>query len=87
MYQIKPLQIKNARDLGLEIRPNRGKYKIDIFINGEYITSGGDIRYKDYATYLEEQGKEYADNRKRLYRIRHQNEGLRGRIISHILWN
>ena len=91
MYQIKPLQIQNAKQLGLTIKPsNRKHYKIDIFKDGEYITSGGDIRYKDYATHLEEKGQYFADHRRRLYRTRHRKEienvGSRGSVISHILW-
>ena len=91
MYQIKPLQIQNAKQLGLTIKPsNRSKYKIDIFMNGEYITSGGDIRYKDYATHLEEKGQYFADHRRRLYRARHrkeiENPNTRGYIIAKILW-
>jgi len=50
------------------------KKKIDVYKDGNKLASIGDINYKDYGTYLEENGKKYADSRRRLYRIRHKGE-------------
>ena len=89
MYKIKDYSYKKARDLSLDIKPSKkaGK-KIDVYKNGDYITSIGDNRYKDYPTYVLENGKSYADERKRLYHIRHKKDvkHLRGGLASKILW-
>ena len=87
MYPIKPYQLQQAKKLGLTIQPSsRSNYKLDVFKDGEYLTSIGDRRYKDYATYMEEKGKAYAEERRRLYMLRHKNEGMRGKLSSIILW-
>ena len=87
MYPIKPFQLQQAKKIGVMIKPSsRGNYKLDVFKDGEYLTSIGDRRYRDYATYMEEKGKAYADERRRLYKLRHKNEGVRGMLASTILW-
>jgi O-glycosyl hydrolase len=87
MYAIKPQQVAQAKKLGLTIKPStKGNFKVDVFRDGKYVTSIGHKDYKDYATYLEEYGKTYADERKRLYYLRHRNEGVRGELSKLILW-
>ena len=58
--------------------------------NNQYILSIGAKGYKDYPTYLEEKGKDYADNRRRLYKIRHNKDrqvlGSAGYYSDRILW-
>jgi hypothetical protein len=75
MYKITDYSRKQAKKYGVEIKPSlvKGK-KIDVFKNGAKVASIGDINYKDYGTYLVEKGKAYADERRRLYRIRHKGE-------------
>jgi hypothetical protein len=89
MYKIKDYSYKKARELSLDIKPSKktGK-KIDIYKNGEYVTSIGSIKHKDYPTYVLENGKTYADERKRLYHMRHKKDlkYLRGGLASKILW-
>lgn len=88
MYKVKKYHLDNARKLGVTIKPSTKKnYKLDVFKDDKYLTSIGDSRYRDYAIYLEENGKEYADERRRLYHIRHQNEGIRGKLSKLILWS
>jgi hypothetical protein len=48
--------------------------KIDVFINGKKTNSIGDNRYMDYPSYIIENGKEYADERRDLYFQRHSKE-------------
>ena len=91
MYDILPYSFKKAKELGVEIEPSKNKnHKIDIYYNGEFITSGGDINYQDYPHYIEDRGLEYANERRRLYCIRHMKEinkeGSRGWWIAKILW-
>ena len=53
MYQITEYSYRKAKDLGVEIYPSKRKYKkIDVYKNGKFITSIGDIRYKDFPTFL-----------------------------------
>ena len=92
LYDIKPYSYKQAEKLGVKIAPStqKGK-KIDVFdYNNQYILSIGGKGYKDYPTYLLEKGKEYADNRRRLYKIRHEKDrkvlGSAGYYADKILW-
>lgn len=87
-YKILPHTFQQADKLGLYIKPSMNKrYKIDIFdMNRNFLFSGGDRNYLDYAYYLKLHGKEYADERKRLYAMRHKNETIRGKVISALLW-
>jgi hypothetical protein len=92
MYQITNLQRTNADRLGVSIRPSTDKgKKIDVFKEGKKITSIGAKGYKDYSIHLKEKGKTYADERKRLYKIRHERDiskiGSRGYYANKILWS
>ena len=87
MYKVKKYHLDNARKLGLTIKPStKGYFKLDVFQDDKYLTSIGDSRYKDYAIYLEERGEDYANERRRLYKLRHKKEGVRGQLASAILW-
>ena len=91
MYEIKPLQRKNAKKIGVTIKPStrKGK-KIDIFKGGKKIASVGALGYGDYATFLKEKGREFADKRRRLYKIRHEKNrkkiGTNSYYADQILW-
>lgn len=75
MYVITEYSRQQARKLGVELRPSSNpKKKIDVYKDGKKIASIGDINYSDYGTYLKTKGKAYADERRRLYRIRHKGE-------------
>ena len=45
-------------------------------------------KYKDYGVFLEENGKEYADKGRKLYKIRHKNDLNSGNGLwaNRILW-
>lgn len=92
MYDILPYSYHKAKLLNVKIFPsNNPKYKIDIYKpNLEYITSIGAPAYKDFPTYSKEQGIEYANNRRRLYKIRHERNihkvGTRSFYADQILW-
>lgn len=91
VYTISEYSKKQAKKLGVEIFVSSNpKKKIDVFKDGEKIASIGAIGYKDYGTYLKEKGKAYADDRQRLYRLRHKGEekviGSPGYWALKILW-
>jgi hypothetical protein len=70
MYKITEYTKEQAEKLDVEVKPSERKNKkIDIYDkrDGQYITSVGQKGYKDYPTYLKEDGKEYADKRRELF--------------------
>ena len=92
MYKIKSRQFKNAKKLGVSIKPSKSKNKkIDVFKNGKQIASIGGRGYKDYATYISERGLEYANKRRKLYKQRHEKDrkvkGSNGFYADKILWD
>ena len=91
-YEIKPRQRANAKKLGVEIKPsNNKKKKVDVFKDGKKIASIGGAGYGDYATFIKEKGKEFADKRRRLYKIRHEKTrkkiGSNSYYADKILWD
>jgi len=91
MYQINDYSFKQAKKLGVEIKPSKNKNKkIDVFKGGEKISSIGATGYGDYSTYVKTKGKAYADKRRELYKIRHAKDlavkGSNGWFSNKILW-
>lgn len=93
IYHLRPYHKLQARKLGVIIRPaTKSPYKIDVFSRdtGDYITSIGDRKYKDYMLYAEEDGYEVAERRRELYHKRHKKDsqvpGSRGFYAAHLLW-
>ena len=89
MYEIKNYSYKKADELSLQIKPSTKKNKkIDVYKDGDYLTSIGSSKYKDYPTFVEENGKEFAEKRKRLYHLRHKKDlkHFRGFLSMYILW-
>jgi len=92
MYRISPYTKKKAEMLNVIVYPSENpKYKIDIYDHkGLYLFSGGAKGMMDYPSYIKKRGQEYADERRRLYRIRHKKEieaeGTRGWYIAKLLW-
>lgn len=91
MYHIKAHSYKQAEKLNVIIKPStRKNKKIDVYDKkNNFITSIGDTSYNDYPTYLLID-KDLADERRRLYRIRHQRDkdvlGSAGYYANKILW-
>ena len=88
MYQITEYSYRKAKDLGVTIYPSKRKYKkIDVYKDGKYITSIGDIRYMDFPSILAKDGQEIANKHRRLYHARHKNDkGIAGKLALAILW-
>jgi len=89
MYKIKPYHLQQAKRLEVEIKPSSKKfYKLDVFKDGEYLTSIGDIRYKDFQMY-KEIDPELAQKKRDLYRKRHAKDNVpftRGWYALNLLW-
>ena len=74
VYKISERTFNEAKKLDVTVRPSTNKKKkIDVFKNGTKLASIGALGMKDYPTHIRESGKEYADERRRLYKIRHAN--------------
>jgi hypothetical protein len=91
MYKITNRQRINAQSLGVTIKPSTNKSKkIDVFNNGKKIASIGAMGYKDFDIHLKESGRAYAEERRRLYQIRHKDnrnkKGTPGYYADRILW-
>lgn len=89
MYKINKAQKEIAKDLGVEIFPSVKKdKKIDVYKNDKYVTSIGAKGYDDYYSHFKNHDKLFADERRRLYLIRHKdNVGDAGMLSKHLLWN
>jgi len=91
-YKITKRQRMNAKRIGVEIKPSKSSSKkLDVFNKkGEKVASIGAKGYKDYDIYLRTRGKTFADERRRLYKIRHQGNrtrrGTAGYYADQILW-
>lgn len=90
-YEITNYTKKKARELGVTVKPStNSKKKIDVFKNDKKIASVGARGMMDYPNYIKEKGLEFANERKRLYRIRHKKDisvvGSNGWLVSNLLW-
>ena len=88
MYEITDYTKQKAKDMGLIVVPSKNpKKKIDVFKNREKIATIGALGMGDYPTYKKEKGIKYANERRRLYYLRHkQDSGIAGRLAKELLW-
>jgi len=89
MYNITSYSKTKEKEYRVIIKPSANKNKkIDVFKDDKKIASIGAIGYKDYGTYLQENGKQYADKRRQLYRERHKKDLNTGNGLwaNRILW-
>ena len=89
MYKITDYSYKQAKYYDVKIKPSTNKkYKIDVYdMDDEFLCSIGATGYEDYPTFIESHGKEYADERRRLYYQRHsKDKNLKGLLAKAILW-
>lgn len=88
-YKITEYSKQKAKELNVIIKPSKKKNKkIDVYKDGHLISSIGSIQNKDYPTYIKENGKQYADERRRLYRLRHKHDvnSGNGYYANKLLW-
>lgn len=87
MYDITPYTKAKAKAMGLQVRSStrKGK-KIDVYRDGDYIDSVGQLNAMDYPHYIKEKGKAYADERRRLYYARHIGNSQGERLAKGLLW-
>tara|TARA_R110000772_G_scaffold92880_4_gene189926 strand:- start:232 stop:537 length:306 start_codon:yes stop_codon:yes gene_type:complete len=90
-YRITSTQRKRAKKIGVSIKASKLKgKKIAVFKNKKKVADVGATGYKDFDIYKKTKGKKFADNRRRLYKIRHQKTrrkvGSRSYYADKILW-
>jgi hypothetical protein len=87
MYEISPATYKAAKQYNLDIFPSKKlNKKIDVYRGGLYVGSVGDIRYKDYHIYLKQDGKQVANERRRLFHLRTPKDSFKNRLVKLLLW-
>jgi hypothetical protein len=92
MYKILPYTKAKARRLNIIVRSSKRKgKKLDIFDkNGKYVTSVGARGYLDYPSYRKLYGREVAEKRRKLYKMRHQKDrkikNSPGWFADQLLW-
>jgi hypothetical protein len=90
-YKITNYTKDKAKKLGVEVKVSKVKgKKLDVFKDGKKIVSVGALGYSDYPTYIKDKGKDYADKRRTLYKIRHKKDkdvkGTKGYYADRLLW-
>ena len=90
-YSITRYTYQMAKELGVTVKPStvKGK-KIDVFKDSKKVASVGALGYGDYPTFLNKYGKEFADRRRKAYKMRHEKDrhvrGSRGWYADKLLW-
>jgi hypothetical protein len=90
-YTILQRTYDNAKKLGVQIKRAENKdKKLDVFKNGKKISTIGDSKYLDYASYIKNTGITNANVRKKIYIIRHKDDmtkkGSNGYYAKQLLW-
>tara|TARA_R110002153_G_scaffold212361_3_gene364925 strand:- start:706 stop:984 length:279 start_codon:yes stop_codon:yes gene_type:complete len=90
-YTIKNYTKQQAKKLGVKVKPSKLKgKKLDVFKGDKKVASVGAIGYNDYPTYIQKKGKKYAEERRKLYKKRHQKDrtkrGSVGYYADKLLW-
>lgn len=90
-YKITPYSFTQAKKLKVDIKPSSNpKKKVDVFKDGKKIASIGAYGYGDFPTWTKAKGDTFANEKRRLYRLRHKGEekviGSNGYYAWYILW-
>lgn len=88
-YTITNYSKQKAKEYDVIIKPSKKKNKkIDVYKDNKLIATIGQKGYKDYGKFLEEEGKEYADKKRELYRKRHKKDLTSGNGLwtNRLLW-
>lgn len=88
MYTITDYTKQKAKQLNVDVIPSKNKTKkIDVYKNGVKVCSIGDISYSDYPTYIKTHGLVYANERRKLYKIRHKKDIDKSNSAGFYSWN
>jgi hypothetical protein len=91
-YTIKNYTKQRAKELGVFVKPStrKGK-KIDVFDKeGNKLASVGALGYGDYPTFMQSEGKQFAEQKRKNYKARHQKDRTKkysnGWFADNLLW-
>ena len=92
-YTISEHTKQNAKRLNVIVKPSTNKNKkLDVFDkkSGKKLASIGACGMLDYPSYIKTKGFEYAQERRRLYKLRHNKDrivkGSNGFYADKLLW-
>ena len=90
-YQITKRQLANAKKLGVTLKSSSNtSKKLDVFKGERKVASIGAKGYNDYDLWIKKMGLQFANERRKLYKIRHANnrnkKGTAGYYADKILW-
>ena len=88
-YKITDYSYNQAKKLNVQIKPSSNKKKkIDVYKDNKKIASIGAIGYNDFPTFIDKKGIEFANQRRKLYKIRHKKDlnSKNGFYANKILW-
>jgi len=72
-YEIRDYTHRRAKSLGVEVRPSKiSDKKIEVVRDGKVIASVGAKGMGDYPTYMDTHSKDFAEERRRLFKKRHE---------------
>jgi len=92
VYKILPYTYDKARELGVLVYPSDNpKYKLEVYDDkGKFICYVGAMGYKDFPTFIQTQGYNFALKRRELYKKRHEKDrhkvGSKGWFADQLLW-
>lgn len=91
MYIPTARQKKNAKRIGVQIKPSANKLKkLSVYKNSIKVADIGANGYFDYSRYISEFGVKYANERQKLYKLRHEKyrhiKGTPAYFADQILW-
>ena len=91
MYSITNYTYKQAKRLGVTVKPSKNKSKkLNVYQNGKKIASVGAYGMSNFPTYIRNSGLAYAKTRRRLYKMRHEKDRHRkwtkGWLANQLLW-
>ena len=73
MYDISSYTKSAAKRLGVTVKPStKASKKIDVLKDGKVVASVGAYGMGDFPTFLKTHGRAYAEERRRLYKARHE---------------
>lgn len=74
-YTISETIRKKAAAIGVVVKPSRNtSKKLDAFVDGKFQASFGGAGYMDYELYKKEKGIEYANEKRKQYKARHEKD-------------
>ena len=90
-YTITQYTRVQAKRIGVTVKHSTNpEKKIDVFKDGKKIAAVGATGYNDYPTYMKKNGKEYADRRRKMYKMRHEKDRherwTNGWLADQLLW-